>query len=92
VVQVYKEMCERSGGRAGQRKAYTPGEQSTPKPQWNSHEQGVLRYEGSSGPTATNGPLKVNGLVKKVCVPALFDVDIEILTVSSDDHCDHRWL
>jgi hypothetical protein len=58
-------MCERSGGRASQKKAYTLDEQSTQASQWNSNKQSTIRHENSSG---ANGPLKMNGLIKKARV------------------------
>jgi hypothetical protein len=47
-------MWERTGGRAGQKRAYPPGEDQS--------------RMGEQGSPTTNGPLKVNGLIKKVRV------------------------
>ena len=69
-------MCERSGGRAGQKRAHTLDEQGAQAAQWNS-QQSAVRYEGS---TSTGGPLKVNGLIKKVDVS--FYIETKILTFS----------
>jgi hypothetical protein len=68
MTQVYKEMCERSGARAGQKRTHTLNEQGTQTTQWNSQQQSAGRYEGSSGTASTSGQLKVDGLIKKVCV------------------------
>jgi hypothetical protein len=64
--QVYKQMCEKSGGRASQ-KRNAPGEQGAQSAQRSSHQGSAVGGEGSFVATSISGPLKVNGLIKKVC-------------------------
>jgi hypothetical protein len=57
MVQVYKEMWERNGGR---RKGHALEDPNARAAQWNE--------QGSSEATTNHGPLKINGLLKKVRV------------------------
>ena len=72
MAQVYKQMCESSGGRAARKKTYPYEEHSAQFTQWDSHQQSAVECEGLSGAIPTNGMLKVNGLIKKVCAVFCF--------------------